>query len=80
MSIADKKGKKPDRANLFELSGGVNTSLSNGKALVKMDVVLSRNCDVREVCIAIQKKVSEAIHLACETLPCEVRLRVVDLK
>lgn len=77
---SDKGGLKSILQSLFELKGGVQTNLVNGKAVIRMDLILSKNCEVREVCLRIQGKVIEALHIACEGLPCEVRIRVVDLK
>ena len=45
-----------------------------------MEVILQEGTPVKTICLAIQKKVAEAIHLACETVSCEVSLKVVGFK
>ena len=73
------KRKEIPFQSLFHLSGGGSTTLSQGKALVRINVSLSKESPVSDVCLAIQKSVSDAIHLACDAIPCEIRIKVIEL-
>ena len=59
---------------------GKKTTIVQGKAIIRMEVILQEGTPVKTICLAIQKKVAEAIHLACETVSCEISLKVVGFK
>ena len=80
VELSQGKGKKTRLSNLFQLSGGVKTTIVQGKAIIRMEVILQEGTPVKTICLAIQKKVAEAIHLACETVSCEISLKVVGFK
>lgn len=80
VEISQGKGKKTRLSSLFQLSGGVKTNIVQGKAVIRMEIILKEGTPVKAVCLAIQKKVAEAIHLACETVLCEISLKVVGFK
>ncbi|MDY5441116.1 MAG: Asp23/Gls24 family envelope stress response protein [Candidatus Enteromonas sp.] len=73
------KGKEIPFRKLFELTSGVSTTLTQGKAVVRINVSISKESPVSDICLAIQKRVSDDIHLACDAIPTEIRIKVVEL-
>ena len=75
-------GKNRNRQidDLFHLTGGVQTSLSNnGKATIKLDIELKRGANAVEVCKAVQREVSDQVTLMCDTIPFDIRVRIAKV-
>ena len=76
-NIAQKK--KNALANFF-MMGPVRIILrSNGIADIRLEVALSAEAKVMDVCTKIQEEVAKAIQMTCETVPVSVNIKVVKV-
>lgn len=65
---------------LFSVDKGVKVTLGkDGRAIVSIDVILPSNTQVKSTCLAIQKEVASAISLMCDTVPYDVKIKVVQV-
>lgn len=66
---------------LFSVDRGVKAVLAkDGKAVViKIDIDVSGDAPVQTLCLSIQKEVAQAITLSCDTVPCDVQVRVAKI-
>ena len=63
----------------FTIDSGVRVSFDKeGKAVVKIDVIIAPNSEVpvTKVCRQIQEEVASAISLMCDTVPYDVKINV----
>ena len=63
----------------FTIDSGVKVSFDkDGKAIVKIDVIIAPNSEipVTKVCRQIQEEVASAITLMCDTVPYDVKINV----
>ena len=73
-----KKGK--ENVNRFSEEGAVKVVFAKeGKAVIKMDVSITRGKPVTEVCSKIQENVAMAVSLMCDVVPFDVRVRVCSI-
>ena len=73
-----KKGAEP---NLFTLPNGVKVTISrDGKAFIRIDVVVNVGSNASEVAKAIQKEVADAIMMMCENLAYEVSIKIARIE
>ena len=75
-------GKNRNRQldDLFHLTGGVQTTISNnGKATIKLDIELKRGANAVEVSKAVQREVSDLVTLMCDTIPFDVKVRIAKV-
>ncbi|MBP5092328.1 MAG: Asp23/Gls24 family envelope stress response protein [Bacilli bacterium] len=52
---------------------------SNGIADIRLEVALSPDAKVMDVCTKIQQEVAQAIQMTCETVPVSVNIKVVKV-
>ncbi|MCR5491716.1 MAG: Asp23/Gls24 family envelope stress response protein [Bacilli bacterium] len=65
------------RKALFSVDNGVKVSFDTaGKAIVKVDVIISPNAQVTKVCREIQEEVANEISMMCDTVPYDVKINV----
>ncbi len=65
---------------LFSVDKGVKITLGkDGRAIVSIDVILPSDSPVKTTCLNIQKEVASAISLMCDTVPYDVKIKVVKV-
>lgn len=78
VSFAEKKNKRSRYAR-FSLSSPIKISFTNeGKILIKLNVSLPapNGGTVNEVCLNMQKEISNNLLYMCDTVPYEIRVHV----
>ena len=55
------------------------TIAKDGTLLLQLSVAIEDGNKLASTCEAIQKQVASVIAMSCETLPCEVRIKVVKV-
>ena len=64
----------------FSVDKGVKVTLGkDGRAIVSIDVILSSDTPVTSTCLNIQKEVASAITMMCDTVPYDVKIKVVQI-
>lgn len=82
-SKQEKKKKKKDSplSELFTLPSGVKVALSkDGKATIKIEVVVKEGSNASEIAKGIQKEVADSILMMCENLAYEVSIRIARVE
>ena len=73
--------KKETEINLFTLPSGVKVALSkDGRAFIKIDVIVNFGSNAAEIAKNIQKEVAEAVAMMCESLSYEVSIKIVRVE
>ncbi len=68
---------KKRKVSIIELSKPVHAIIrKNGKVDIKLDVILKKGVNVKEICGAISDNVSSSIQMMCETIPFNVEINV----
>lgn len=79
----EKKKKKKETAlsELFTLPSGVKVAISkDGKATIKIEVVVKEGSNASEIAKSIQKEVADSILMMCENLAYEVSIRIARVE
>lgn len=79
----EKKKKKKETAlsELFTLPSGVKVAISkDGKATIKIEVVVKEGSNASEIAKSIQKEVADSIMMMCENLAYEVSIRIARVE
>lgn len=72
--------KKTNAFTAFFMTSPVKIILrSNGIADIRLEVALSSDARVMDVCTKIQEEVAKAIQVTCETVPVSVNIKVVKV-
>ena len=75
------KKKKIAVPNLFTLPSGVKVTISrDGKAFIRMEVVVNIGSNAADVAKAIQKEVADAIMMMCESLNYEISIKIARVE
>lgn len=81
-AIAEVKSAAPARKSkgLFKVKGPAGVVFrKDGRVDISLDVSLSKDAPVQEVCLKIQEQVASKIQMMCETVPFSIKVRVVSL-
>lgn len=77
-SVAAAKVSK--KAASFQAEQGARVTLSrSGKVTIHVDVSITRGTAVDKVCLELQKAIAGEIELSCDTVPYDIRIRVVKV-
>ena len=85
VQLARKRRKKTPKipadtavGTLFALPSPVKTVFTKeGKISIRLDVILSKGALAAEVCEKIQESIATSMMLLCDTVPFEIRVKVV---
>ncbi len=64
---------------LGDLGGAKLALTKDGLLQIKLNVVIEDPDRLGAICEAIQKQVASAISMSCDTLPCEVSIKIVKV-
>ena len=68
------------KQNVFSVEDGAKVSLSkSGVATISLDVSVLSGNPVADICTRIQKEISDVMTLMLDTMPIEVKVRVVKV-
>ncbi|MBQ4254678.1 MAG: Asp23/Gls24 family envelope stress response protein [Bacilli bacterium] len=68
------------KQNSFQVVNPAKVSLSkNGVAVISVDVTAPKDQPIADICSRIQKEISDTMTLMLDTLPIEVKIRVVNV-
>lgn len=87
-TIANRAVKKVDFATpalkknkgIFKVKGPAHVVFrQDGKVDIILEVSISRDAPVKDVCIKIQEKVASYLQMMCETVPFSIKIKVLSL-
>ena len=65
---------------LFFLHQPTRCEIKNGKINVDLQVILSKDCNVNEVCLKIQEEIAYALTSCTEFIPFSINVKVVGIE
>ena len=65
---------------LFFLHQPTRCEIKNGKINVDLQVILSQECNVNEVCLKIQEEIAYALTSCTEFIPFSINVKVVGIE
>lgn len=76
------KGVKLKSADkfVFSLRKPIHCEQKNGRINTDIEVILSQNCNVNEVCLTIQEEVAYALTSMTEIVPFSINVKVVGIE
>lgn len=74
------EGSPNKLSRFFGLADPIKVALlSEGKARITIDVNVSRDSKVSDICLAIQKEVASELSMACDWIPYDIKVNVKSL-
>jgi uncharacterized alkaline shock family protein YloU len=65
---------------IFQASQGAKVILSRtGKVTIGVEVSIAKGVNVEEVCLDIQRAIANDIELSCDTVPYDIKVKVVKV-
>lgn len=65
---------------IFSLRKPTHFEIKNGRINTDIEVILSQNCNVNEVCLKIQEEVAYALTSMTEFIPFSINVKVVGIE
>ena len=65
---------------IFSLRKPTHCEIKNGRINTDIEVILSQNCNVNEVCLKIQEEVAYALTSMTEFIPFSINVKVVGIE
>lgn len=65
---------------LFFLHQPTHCEIKNGKINVDLQIILSQECNVNEVCLKIQEEIAYALTSCTEFIPFSINVKVVGIE
>lgn len=68
------------RQGLFKVKGPASVAFrKDGRVDIRLEVTISKDAKVKDVCLEIQESVASAVTMMCETVPFSIKIKVVGL-
>lgn len=67
----------PGKKHPFQIASPISIVLSKeGKIKVSVDIILPTGCQVKEICLALQKEIASNLSMMIEAVPNEIHVHV----